>query len=123
MYHETYSRVLARKEIKMKTLAIVVLMSGVLYADQAADSFGTGFANALNQMLYGQQQQPSSSQPAPYQVSQPRQQLQIYPITGHYDIKDNYGANQGYTFESYRHCMNYVTNSGKPYGQCIWVGN
>jgi hypothetical protein len=119
MYHETYSRVLARKENKMKTLALMVLCSGIACADQGADAFGTGFANALNQMLYGQQQQ----QQAPYQAQQPRQELQNYPVTGHYDVKDNYGSSEGYTFESYRHCMSYLTNSGQDNGQCVWVGN
>lgn len=86
----------------MKTALILLALVSVSYADQGADSFVTGFANAVDRRLGGH---PEDSKPR---------------IAGHYDIRDNYGALEGCQFGTYGQCQRH-RNAVESTGECVWV--
>jgi hypothetical protein len=86
-------------------LVLLLSMSSVVRADQSGDSFGTGFASALQRSLEARQQANTNEQ---------------YP-TGHFDLIDNYGRTAGYQFATFTQCVRYMENSGGVYQGCVWV--
>jgi hypothetical protein len=87
--------------MKFLITAILVGTCGVCYADQASESFATGFANALAQR---------QAQQSEYKT---------YP-TVYFDVIDNSGNTAGYKFASLTQCQRYVQNS-QLYLDCVLV--
>jgi hypothetical protein len=92
-----------------RLLAGIVLAMGLystVHADQSADSFGTGFANALQRAMEARQNQQSTNYTPPLQ--------------GHFDIRDNNGNLHNYIFVTRSQCERYIENAGLEYS-CEWI--
>lgn len=96
----------------MKTFILVVLLAGVgkgVMADQAADSFGTGFANALQRAMENKQQEE-------------RHEAQSEVVAaGHYDVRDNYGQPGNLDFATFSQCEDFLTRNSL-YKSCFYTG-
>jgi hypothetical protein len=101
----------------MKTLLILLAAVSLSYADQAADAFATGFANGLNQSLYGQQNTNNTQQ-----TNVTYREIKAPTIKGpaHYDAVNNYGTPAGMTFATYSACRRYVARSHE-FTDCVDV--
>lgn len=88
-----------------RLLVLMVLVAGTANADNAANAFATGFANALNRSMGGN---PNDSRP------QPTPQVEIYqaPVrieTGIHAIRDD--GSTGPLFGTYSGCRRFVSNT------------
>lgn len=101
----------------MKLLLILLACTSPALADQAAESFATGFANGFSQARYGQQNTQNVQQ---VNVTT-RQMPQEYHQQAHYDARDNYGNLSGNIFATYGQCRRYAANSNGRLIDCDWV--
>jgi hypothetical protein len=100
--------------MKLKILGLILLFASPCFAGNA-ESFATGFANALNRSMGGREYQSPS-----YNQEQVNVQVDTY-VTPHYDAITQSGDLSGLYFATYGACRRYIANAPGWYGDCEYV--
>ena len=101
----------------MKALTLIILCSGLSFADQGANAFAEGFARALqarHEANYRQQQYEAQQAEQQREIPNTRQEVYFHPMT-------DGGRVSSMQFMRLGACESYVNSSGGLFTDCVRV--